>query len=106
MLKDQTHDVIPPLKKSLEDKSGNIRILAAEALYNTDFKELSTEILRKELNNQNELLRVYALNSIDCLGVSPYVFKEDVEALLKDKDPTDNTYYLRAARELIKKWDL
>ena len=41
LLKEKTNQVIPVLKTALNDESGNIRIIAAEGLYNTEYKDLS-----------------------------------------------------------------
>ena len=105
LLKEKTNQVIPVLKTALKDESGNIRIIAAEGLYDTEYKDLSIEILKEELDSENELIRVYALNVIDCLDIGPEVFEDEVLALLKGKNPEDNTYYLRSSRELLKKWE-
>ena len=105
LLKDKTTNVVPLLREALGDKSGNVRILVAECLYDSEYKSQSIQVLRKELGNQNDLIKVYALNAIDCLDIDSDVFKEDVLALLEGKNPEDISYYLRASRELIKKWE-
>ena len=105
LLKDETTNVVPLLHEALSDKSGNVRIIAAEGLYDSEYKSQSIQVLREELGNQNDLIKVYALNAIDCLDIDSDVFKEDVLALLEGKNPEDISYYLRASRELIKKWE-
>ena len=105
ILGDQARPAIPHLQEALNDHSGNIRIIAAEALCNLGHVEEGIAALKKELNNPNQMIRIYALNSIDCIGKPGEQCKDNIVALLNGKDPKDNTYYVRAARALIKKWD-
>ena len=106
ILGEHAKPAIPQLKEALRDPSGNVRIITAETLCNHGYIEEGISILKEELNNPNDLTKLYALNAIDCIKGSEKICKKKVTELLNGKSPDDRTYYLRAARALLKKWEL
>ncbi len=93
------------LIKSLSDKSNNVRIVSAEALYNMGEKQLAITGLSEVLNSGDQFTCTHALNIIDCLNISDPKIIEATAAMVKNyKVLNRKNYDLRAARLLFEKW--
>ena len=91
---------IPALKTLLEDPYGNNRITAAEALCKMGDKEQAIQILLEELNNENEMIQLHALNVLEVL--EDIIEIDVVKAEIKEKSDLDNRsrYFKQAFDEL------
>ncbi|HKI89188.1 MAG TPA: sulfatase-like hydrolase/transferase, partial [Draconibacterium sp.] len=95
------------LMEALNDKSANVVVVAAEALYNMGEKEAAKKALLGVLQNQNSFARCHALNAIDCIEEkSPEIVNGVVDMIKRLPEMNRSRYDLRAARWLIEKWDL
>jgi hypothetical protein len=91
---------IDDLKGLLNDNSPDVRITAAEALCNLGYANLATPVLIEALQEDNLMVRVHALNSLEILGGK--VAKAAIPAvkkLLGDREGRD--YDIRAEKRLI-----
>lgn len=88
------------LKMLLEDENPDIRITAAEALCNLGESEIATPVLIEALNEDNLMVRVHALNSLEILGGEVALASiPKVKELVKDRKERD--YDVRAGMRLI-----
>ncbi len=92
---------------ALNDKSANVVVVAAEALYNLGEKEAAKKALLKVLENSNGFARCHALNAIDCTGEKSHEVVAGVVDMIKRLPEMDRSRYdLRAAKWLMEKWNL
>jgi len=95
------------LKKAANDPSGNVAVVAAEAIYTLGEKEEGISALLKVIETGNEFSRCHALNAIDCIGEnSPDIIKCVVNLINSADTRSRNAYDLRASKWLIEKWGL
>jgi len=95
------------LLAALNDKSANVVIVSAEALYNLGEEEAAKNALLSVLENPNEFARAHALNTIDCIEEKSQEMIDGVINMIKTSPQmTRNRYDLRAARWLVEKWGL
>jgi len=95
------------LKASLNDKSANVVVVAAEALYNLGDKEAAKKALLGVLQNPNSFARCHALNAIDCIEEkSPEIVTGVVDMIKRQPEMDRSRYDLRAAKWLVEKWGL
>jgi N-sulfoglucosamine sulfohydrolase len=107
MAGEKARPAMDDLKKACNDPSGNVAVVAAEALYTLGEKETALRSLLKVLENPNEFARCHALNTIDCLDEkSPEVIQGVINLLKAPLERSPNAYDLRAAQQLIEKWEL
>ena len=107
ILGDKASPAKDALKTSLNDKSANVVVVAAEALYNLGEKETAKNALLRVLHNPNGFARCHALNAIDCIDEkSPEVVKGVVDMIKRQPEMDRSSYDLRAAKWLVEKWDL
>ncbi len=101
LLEKQCEKCIVAVQKALSDPSDMVKMTAAEILcYSPDTRD-GVKVLREELKNKNDLVKLWAVNIITNLPQDIRIlFKDDISALLKDSDPESRVYYLRAARYL------
>jgi len=91
---------IPVLKTLLDDPYGNNRITAAEALCKMGDTEQAFQILLEELNNENEMIQLHAVNVLEVL--EDIIETDVVKAEIKEKADLDKRsgYFKRAFDEL------
>ena len=95
------------LKAALNDKSANVVVVAAEALYKLGEKEAAKKALLGVLQNPNSFARCHALNSIDCIEEkSPEIVTGVVDMIKRQPEMDRSRYDLRAAKWLVEKWGL
>ncbi len=95
------------LTNALNDKSANVVVVAAEALYNLGEKKKAREALLSVLKHPNVYARCHALNAIDCIEEkSPELINGVVGMIKTSPQMNRNRYDLRAAKWLMEKWDL
>jgi len=100
ILGDDAKDVIIDLEKLLNDESPDVRITAAEVLCNLGKTEKATAVLIEALNNENLMVRVHALNSIEIIGGE--VAEETVPVVKKMIGTRKGRDYdIRAGKRLI-----
>jgi hypothetical protein len=87
------------LVKVLKDASPDVRISAAEALCHLDEAEMAVPVLIAALAEENEMVRVHALNSIDVLGGD--IAKSAMPVVLKLIEERESGYDVRAAQRLV-----
>lgn len=83
----------------LKDASPDVRISAAEALCHLDEAEMAVPVLIAALAEENEMVRVHALNSIDVLGGD--IAKSAMPVVLKLIEERESGYDVRAAQRLV-----
>ena len=107
ILKEEAKSAIPDLKQAAFDPSGDVAAVAAEALYNLGEKKIAVEALLNILKNSNQFARTHALNVIDCINEkSPEIIEGVVHLIKSQPKDSEQNYDMRAARWLIKKWEL
>lgn len=95
------------LKNAITDRSANVVVVAAEALYRLGETDIAKNALINILNHPNEFARCHALNAIDCTeDASPEIVEATVNMIKKLPEMNRNRYDLRAARWLVEKWGL
>ncbi len=91
---------VDDLKGLLNDNSPDVRITAAEALCNLGYSDLATPVIIETLQDDNLMVRVHALNSLDILGGKVAIEAiPAVRKLLGDRQGRD--YDIRAGKRLI-----
>ncbi len=106
MAGEKARSAMDDLKKACNDPSGNVAVVAAEALYALGEKKDALRSLLRILENPNEFARCHALNTIDCLDEkSPEVINGVINLLKGSLERSPNAYDLRAAQQLIEKWE-
>lgn len=107
ILGDKAASAKDALKAALNDKSANVVVVAAEALYNLGEKEAAKKALLGVLQNPNSFARCHALNSIDCIEEkSPEIVTGVVDMIKRQPEMDRSRYDLRAAKWLVEKWGL
>lgn len=95
------------LMAALNDKSANVVVVAAEALYNLGEKKAAKKALLGVLQNPNGFARCHALNTIDCIEEkSPEIVTGVVDMIKRLPEMDRSRYDLRAAKWLMEKWGL
>ena len=90
------------LDRALDDVSESVRIIAAESLFNLGEKEKSIFVLKEALKNENDAVRLMAVNSIERLGSGAKLFKDELKKSLSD----DNKDVEKVARWTLTKIDI
>ena len=100
ILEEKAQPAVAALKNVLNDESPDVRIAAAEALCHLDECELATPILINALNEENLMVRVHALNSLEVLGgeVAKAAIPR-IKELVGNRE--DREYDIRAGMRLI-----
>ncbi len=107
LLGDKATDKIDELKKASQDKSANVSIVAAEALYKLGETSFAKKILLENLKAPNQFVRTHALNTIDCLKITSMDIQDGVINLLKKYDVISRKNYdVRASKRLIEEWGI
>jgi arylsulfatase A-like enzyme len=107
ILGEDAKPALEELKSATNDKSANVVVVAAEALYNLGEKETAKKALLVVLENPNEMARCHALNVIDCIDENSKEIVEGVVKMINNAESnTRNKYDMRAAKWLIEKWGL
>jgi arylsulfatase A-like enzyme len=105
MLGEKAAPATEELKQAVQDPSGAVAIMAAEALYNMGEREIARCTLLKQLKSPDEFVRCNALNTIDCIHEkSPEIIQGVIELMNDAGNGNKDTYDRRAARWLIEKW--
>ncbi|NRA49537.1 MAG: HEAT repeat domain-containing protein [Phaeodactylibacter sp.] len=76
-------ELMPMLKQLLNDDSGDIQSLAAEAMHKAGHKQIAIDVFKALLAHDNPYVVLRALNSLESLGDLPSELRSSVEALLK-----------------------
>ncbi len=87
----------------LDDKSPNVAIVVAEALYLIGKKEKSMETLKRFLTHDDLFVRAHVLSVFKALDMDLSLIPMDLETLLLGREPTDRSYDVRAARYPLRK---
>ncbi len=88
------------LLKLLKDQNADVRITAAEALCNIGKSDLAIPVLIEALSNENLMVRVHALNSLEIIGGE--VAKSSLPAVKKVIGQRKGREYdIRAGKRLI-----
>ncbi|WP_319589316.1 sulfatase-like hydrolase/transferase [uncultured Draconibacterium sp.] len=107
ILGEKAQPALKELKAVTNDKSANVVLAAAEALYNLGEKETAKDALLSILKIKNEFARCQALNVIDCIEEnSPEIQKGVIEMIRNAGVDSLKKYDMRAAKWLIEKWGL
>lgn len=95
-----TKDLIALLK----DKNPDVRITAAEALCNLGESDLAGPVLIEALNEENQMVRVHAMNSLEILGGD--VAKASISTVKKVLGTREGRDYdIRAGKRLIEMYE-
>lgn len=95
---------INDLKELLKDEHPDVRITAAEALCNLGESSLATPILIEALKEENLMVRVHAINSLEIIGGDVAIAAiPGVKQVLGDRK--GRAYDIRAAKRLIEIYD-
>jgi hypothetical protein len=78
------YSFVDDLKLLLNDPSASVRIASAETLFKLGRKEKSINVLKNALKNNNEAIRLEAINSIGRLGEDSKLFIEELNEKLND----------------------
>ena len=90
-----------------QDKSPNVRIVAAEALYNLSLEKISIKTLAEVLQLGDQFVSTAALNVIDCLNIDDTEIVEAVVKMVKKHEVINRKKYdLRGAKLLFQKWNI
>ena len=68
ILKNKSYTAKKELQKLLSDSSADVQIAAAEALLYNSVEDRPLEVLMKNLNNENPMIKIHAANVIDSIG--------------------------------------
>jgi N-sulfoglucosamine sulfohydrolase len=90
------------LIKALTDKSGNVRIAAAEALCNLGRENIALPVLEKEVHNNNTKIALHALNVLDAIGESARPVLPNLEII---NNKIEDKYIQRAIAHLLEKFE-
>lgn len=98
---------IKPLKQEVEkllnDPNPSVRVSAAESIAHFGEFGKACEVLNKELFNSNLLVGLYAIRSIEAIGLPVRAFvKENIKKSLKSK----YEFTKRVAKRLVKEWEI
>ena len=87
ILKSQDCQTLAAFEKHLNDKSGDVRVIAAEGLYLAGQKEKAMQRIVKELTNGNGKVALRAANLLDILGKDAHPYKDEIaETAANTKD--------------------
>jgi hypothetical protein len=94
------------LIKALKDPSVNVRIAAAEAVYNLGEKQKALDVLLEAVSNPVKMARVHAFNVLDIIGKNASVLVPGVEKIYKGliNDQPTVEYDVRSARYFLSKY--
>lgn len=107
ILGENAREAVEELKIAVTDKSANVAVVAAEALYKLGEKEIAIKTLVSVLKNPGEMARCHALNVIDCIGDESDEIKQGVIDIVKNAEKLSREQYdLRTAKWLFQKWDI
>ncbi len=84
-----------------KDNDASVRAVAAESLYYLGNKKLAIQLLSQALLDNNLMLRVQALNTLQQFGQDAQPALTFVRKMI-DKDPEGKGYDIAAAKELIR----
>lgn len=103
ILKEEAMPAKQKLTDMLDDVSPDVAIAAAEALYHLGEIAKSLDRLKKALDNDNDKVRLHALNVIRVLGKDALPLLSKLEAMVKNPNPVKGeTYGLRAINYIVK----
>ena len=89
----------------LEDKSVDVRITAAEALYGLGERGLPESIIVKALQDKNQMVRLHAMNSLEAIGGDLVKFATPtIKKIIKNMNAKD--YDGRVGKYLIDRYNL
>lgn len=94
-------ELAPTLKGLLSDESGDIRSLAAEAMYKAGQKQAAIGVFQELLNQDNPYVVLRALNSLEALGEVPVDLRPVVSALPDDPVAEELNYIEWKAKSLL-----
>lgn len=94
----------PALKKALRDTSPDVAITAAEALYRLGYKDEAIPVLSKALDNNENMIRLHALNAIDNSCGTDGTLKETIVDFSTRADVKDNEYNMTLSLWILKKY--
>jgi arylsulfatase A-like enzyme len=100
ILGDQARDAAPELKEMLDDKYGNNRIAAAEALCRMGITEKPLQVMVDEMDNDNQWVQLHAINALESLGrdiIKPV--DQEIMGIPPWKDR--NGYFRRSYKSLL-----
>ncbi|MGE3804173.1 MAG: sulfatase-like hydrolase/transferase [Gemmataceae bacterium] len=92
-LGDQAKAAKPALLAATQDKDGNVRVAAGDALCRLGDYETGVRVLAAAMKDPNEWVRLAAINHLDRLGDKAKGAEDAIRAALKDK----NSYVVRVA---------
>ena len=95
------------LLTALGDSSASVVTVAAEALFKLGENKTAENALLKILENENEMARCFALNTVDLTNMnSPEIQKAVIELAQSSPAATRELYDMRMAKWLFEKWKL
>lgn len=103
ILKDEAWSARNDLITVLNDKSPDVIITAAEALYHLGEKKIAENTLLKMLDHHEDKVRCHALNTIVYLDLDGQKIKEAVKRL---NEENKEGYAIRIVKWLTEKWNL
>jgi len=109
LLGEEARPLLPEIRKTAEDESWNVRVVAAEALYLLGETETAADAYRRVLQCDHVMARTHALNSIDHVGAPPELFLEDCISIIRnnyDSKASGGQYDSRMIKWLFQKWDV
>lgn len=104
ILGEESASATKDLKALLKDKNPDVRITAAEALCNLGESDLAGPVLIEALNEENQMVRVHAMNSLEILGGD--VAKASIPTVKKVLGTREGRDYdIRAGKRLIEMYE-
>jgi len=105
ILGEQSRPAIPLLKRTTEDTSHNVVVVASEALYKLGEKETAIYGFIHALDSLNPFARTHALNAIDILQIDHKEVQNVVITMAKEAGEFNyQEYDQRAAQTLLNEW--
>ncbi len=93
---------IPIIKKALNDPSDAVKLIAAELICESSIPDEGIKVLKEELKNSNDLVKLQTINIISNMDKEKaLLFKDEISSLMEKADPNSKAYYLRAGSYLM-----
>ncbi|MFO7825620.1 MAG: sulfatase-like hydrolase/transferase [Cyclobacterium sp.] len=107
ILGQEAEEAVEALKSALADSSPNVKVVAAEALYQLGYKEEGLRALYEVLETPNSFARTHALNAIDSIEDEAAATQQAVLDMIGMVGDFNRQHYdLRAAKGLLTKWNV
>lgn len=107
ILGEEAEEAVEALRSALSDSSPNVKVVAAEAMYQLGYEEEGLHALYEVLQSPNSFARTHALNAIDSIEDAAESTQQAVLDMIGMVGEFNRSHYdLRAAKGLLTKWDV